>query len=279
VKPLVRLFEHSGLTSFGISPELATAYGGDFGLQRPGAYANLVESVDGIVALPGTGESGSAISSGDLPDRFIMGLLRASADAILIGAETFRRAGCTDWLPETASPIHEGPFEALRKQLHLPAHPSLIVVTASGRIEATRPSLENALVITTHSGRARLADQLPAGARTAVLEGDRFSAQALLAVAHAHGFRVVVTEGGPSLLALLLGQGVIDELFLTVAPALYGRQAEDGRKALIEGVDLSGQRLVLSSASRHDSYLYLRYRMGAGAGSAGVNESSPGGGP
>ena len=100
MKPLERLFEREGLPCFGLPAELAAAYGGDFGLGRPELYANFVASVDGVVALPGAGESGQRVSGGDEPDRFIMGLLRAAADAVLIGAGTFRTAVGDLWHPE-----------------------------------------------------------------------------------------------------------------------------------------------------------------------------------
>jgi len=61
----------------------------------------------------------------------------------------------------------------------------------------------------------------------------------------------------------LFRDGLIDELFLTVAPRLYGRHAGDGRKSLVDGVDLAGAvtglGLTLSSVRRHESYLFLRY--------------------
>src|SRR5205814_8393664 len=54
-----------------------------------GVAANFVESLDGVVALPeARGESGGVVSGGSEADRFIMGLLRACADAVLIGAGT-----------------------------------------------------------------------------------------------------------------------------------------------------------------------------------------------
>ncbi|HYU63230.1 MAG TPA: dihydrofolate reductase family protein, partial [Verrucomicrobiae bacterium] len=54
-------------------------------------YANFVSSIDGIVALEaGTAPSGGIISGRNEADRFVMGLLRAFADAVLVGAGTVR---------------------------------------------------------------------------------------------------------------------------------------------------------------------------------------------
>ena len=92
MKPLERLFERDGLPKFGLPAALTATYGGDFGLTRPELYANFVSSVDGVVALAGAGESGRVVSGDNEPDRFTMALLRAAADAVLIGASNFRKA-------------------------------------------------------------------------------------------------------------------------------------------------------------------------------------------
>ena len=50
---------------------------------------NFVSTLDGIVSflIPGK-EGGGEISGHDEADRFIMGLLRASADAVMVGVGT-----------------------------------------------------------------------------------------------------------------------------------------------------------------------------------------------
>jgi hypothetical protein len=76
--------------------ELRELYDGDLRLQTPGAgrplvIANFVSTLDGVVSYEIKGKSGgSTISGSDPADRFIMGLLRASADAVMVGAGTLR---------------------------------------------------------------------------------------------------------------------------------------------------------------------------------------------
>ena len=143
MKPLERLFERDGLPVFGLPTALAATYGGDFGLTRPELYANFVSSVDGVVALASAGESGRVISGDNEPDRFTMALLRAAADAILIGAGNFRKADGDWWYPETVYPAAAKHFAELREQLGLRPHPLLVVVTASGQIDPTQPALSS----------------------------------------------------------------------------------------------------------------------------------------
>jgi riboflavin biosynthesis pyrimidine reductase len=261
MKPIERLFERDGLPFFGLPPALAASYGGDFGLGRPGLYANFVSSVDGVVAVAGAGESGRVISGDSEPDRFVMALLRASADAVLIGAGTFRKAHGDLWRAENIYPAAAGLFAELRKQLGLRPHPLLVVVTGSGRIDRSQPALHDALVVTTPAGEANLRGTLPAGARLATLDAYPISGRSLMDLLAAEKLPVVLTEGGPSLVGQLLGEGLVDELFLTTSPRLFGREANDGRKSLVAGVDLAGRSLELLGVRRHESHLFLRYAL------------------
>jgi hypothetical protein len=74
--------------------------------ERPYCIANFVSTLDGVVSfnLPGQSE-GAQISNSNEEDRFIMGLLRASADAIVVGSGTLQAAGTHgSWLPEALYP-------------------------------------------------------------------------------------------------------------------------------------------------------------------------------
>jgi len=76
------------------------------------------------------------------------------------------------------------------------------------------------------------------------------------------GRRRIVCEGGPGLFAELVAARLVDEVFLTLSPRLFGRWEGDGRKALAQERDLAGAPLELLSLRRHGSHLFLRYRCG-----------------
>jgi riboflavin biosynthesis pyrimidine reductase len=262
MKPIERLFEREGLPFFGLPPALATSYGGDFGITRPGLYANFVSSADGIVALAEAGgRSGRVISGDSEADRFVMALLRACADAVLIGAGTFQYASGSLWHAENVYPAAGQLFADLRTQLGLRQHPMLVILTASGHLDCSQPALGDSLVITTPKGQAHLAGTLPSGARIAVVDSDPIGGRALMDVLAAQNLSVVLTEGGPSLIGHLFGDGLVDELFLTTSPRLFGRRPNDGHKSLVEGVDLNGQAMDLVGVRRHESHLFLRYAL------------------
>jgi riboflavin biosynthesis pyrimidine reductase len=261
MKPIEWLFDAPDLPRLGLPPALAALYGGDFGLSRRTLYANFVSSTDGVVALAEEGESGRVISGDSEPDRFIMGLLRACADAVVIGAGTFRKAAGDLWYPESIYPAQAQAFADLRQQLQLRDQPLLVVVTASGYIDPTQPALRDCLIVTTPPGELRLRGVLPAGARLAVFDAQRIEGPRLLDLLHAQGLQRVLTEGGPTLVGQLLQEGIINELFLTTSPRLFGRKSGDARKSLADGVNLGGRVLKLCGVRRHESHLFLRYAL------------------
>ena len=258
--PLQLLFQAPDLRRFDLPEPLQVAYAGPFGLPDDCMYANFVASVDGVVALRTAEESGQIISGGSEADRFVMGLLRACADVVLLGAGTFRKAAGHLWHAESIHPQAAPQFAELRRRLGLRSHPPLVVVTATGEIDPAQPALRDSIIVTTPAGEARLQGRVPPTAR---FESGPIRLRPLVERLRREGYRRILTEGGPTLASQLVAEGLLDELFLTRSPTLFGRAASDGRKGLIEGVDLSGRTVELTDLRRHGSYVFLRYRLGA----------------
>jgi riboflavin biosynthesis pyrimidine reductase len=259
------LYEEKNATSFPLPAELRAAYGGDLGFPSPRVFANFVSSVDGVVALEERAESGGIISSGDQGDRFVMGLLRACADGVLVGAGTFRKAGPHLWYPDRIFPEGAQAWAELRRNLGLAERPRLVLLSASGDVDPAHPALrDGAIVIVSPRGEPRLRGRLPAGARLAVVEEDPISFAKVLAIARGEGLQLLLTEGGPTLAGRLLAENLLDELFLTTSPLLLGRHGGDNRKSLVDGVDLRAAgtgKLALASVRQRGSFLYLRYSL------------------
>ena len=256
------LFERAGLPAFELPAELAQAYGGAFGIRRPNLVANFVASADGVVALDGAGESGHVISGDSAADHFVMGLLRASAEAVVIGAGTLRASPRHRWTAERIFPAAAPLYSEFRRKLGLSDEPKLVVVTASGELDPSSPALANAVIATTSVGEAHLRGALPGSARVVLLdrvEAGRVSLAPVLELLGAEGMERILTEGGPTLVGQFLAEDLVDELFLTISPRVFGRRTGDLRKGLVEGVDLGGKPLELASVRRHGSHLFLRY--------------------
>ncbi|MFZ5890642.1 MAG: dihydrofolate reductase family protein [Myxococcota bacterium] len=258
--PLELLFEAPELPSCDLGTALSTAYGGGkLGFAEPALIANFVSSLDGVVGLPSTSESGGIISQNSSADRFVMGLLRALADVVVVGASTFRRTPRHRWHADAVCPSAAQAYAELRARLGLAVKPLFVLVTASGDFETNSPALEHALIATTREGESRLRGRVPAGCRLVAFEQARVDVREVVALLRGEGARLILTEGGPALFGEIVARGLLDDLFLTASPNLFGRYASDRRKALTEGVDLAGLPLQLSSVRRHGSHLFLRY--------------------
>ena len=256
------LFEQTGLPVAGLPPALQAAFDGDMGLAAPVLYVNFVTSVDGVAAFSDATPP-SAISGGSRSDRFLMGLLRAFADTVLIGAATLRAEPSHVWSPEWICPEFADEFRQLRSYLGLPPAPRLVVLTRSGDLDLSSRALElGALVLTGDAGADRLKNRLP-GASTVQSLGSTVSVPEVIELLRREGSSSILSEGGPHVVGQLLRAGAIDEIFLTVSPRLCGRTGTD-RLSLVEGVsfeppDFPG--LTLASVKHDAGELFLRYRL------------------
>ena len=272
---LETFLETSGVPRFDLPEALEASYG-PFGLPERVVYANFVASVDGIVAVPERPRSSALISGGDPADGFVVALLRACADAVVIGAGTFRAHG-GPWTAENAYPDAAEHFAELRRRTGMDPAPTLVVVSGSGRLEGPESKLRGAIVATT----TRTAENLRGPASGAaeiwpVGETDPLDPAKVVAALSERGYRRILTEGGPTLMGQLLRAGAVDELFLTISPVMAGG-GENPRPTLAAGVDLLAAdppRAHLLSGRSHGSYLFLRY-----ACSRGTKRSKVGQGP
>ena len=263
-----------------LSPDLAQRYGADLAIalhtDRPTILSNFVSTIDGVVAFDTEGRTGGReVSGASAPDRFLMGLLRATSDAVLMGAGTLRSGARHRWTPAYIYPPSADAYAAWRRVLGLAAaQPTTVIVSASGSLDPRHPGLHDpgvpVVIVTTSAGGSRLrAEGLPSTVEVIdVGAGDRVEPGAIVDVLRDHGLDVVVCEGGPTLMGTLVDAGLIDELFLTVAPQLAGRSPATPRLALVEGVgfavgDTPWERLI--SVMRSDSHLFLRYRLDGSA--------------
>jgi riboflavin biosynthesis pyrimidine reductase len=255
------LFERPGLPGFPLPAPLVAAYGSALGFDSPRVFANFVTSVDGVVALSAAAESGQIISQNSEADRFVMGLLRSCADAVVIGAGTFRKSPDHLWSPGAIHPPAATFYAEARRRIGLAPLPQLVVVSASGALDVTRPALRTAVIVTSVSGASKLRPQLPETARLIVLELQELRLADVIARLQREGYPRLLTEGGPLLFARLLSEQIVDELFVTSSPNVFGRFANDQRKSLVDGLDVGGVALDLWSVRRHGSHLFLRYAL------------------
>ena len=258
---------------------LRALYDGDLHFrtsERPFVIGNFVSTLDGVVSYEIKGQAGgSTISGSDPADRFIMGLLRASADAVIVGARTVHDVGPKSlWTPEYTYPGAKHLYTEYRvNALHKPEYPLLVIVSGSGKLELERaifrtPAMR-AIVITTSDGRDELTRRGATSLSSVEIHasnssGDSIAPPAILELLHSQfGVQTVLHEGGPTLFGQFLAAEAVDELFLTLSPQIAGRKGDPIRPALVQGVEFvpdSAPRFQLVSVKQKDAHLYLRYQ-------------------
>jgi riboflavin biosynthesis pyrimidine reductase len=244
-------------------PEILEHLYGPLGFDEPVLYSNFVMSVDGVVTLGSKPSAGSAISGRNQADRFLMGLLRACADAVLLGAGTLRSTPGHHWTPEHVYPELAESFADMRIDLGRKPRPRLVLLTSSGEVPISHPAVVGgATIVTTSAGAHALEGRLPDSCDV-VEVGDTGEVDLARAVGalHERGHRVLLTEGGPHLMGELVKDELLDEAFLTVSPVLAGRDREP-RLGMVAGVELLPEHGVwtrLLSARRNGDFLFLRY--------------------
>ncbi len=261
--------------------ELRDFYGGDLRFpaappDRPYVISNFVSTLDGVVTYRIEGKAGgSTISGSDPTDRIIMALLRASVDAVVVGSNTVHDVGPRAmWIPSGTWPEGKDLLNRYRVDvLKKPELPLVVIVSGSGRLDLNRAVYRTprTIIVTTQAGREQLVEAGVEGLPSVTVVvlpdvGGKLTPEAILRMLQEQfGARIVLHEGGPTLLGEFLAEGLIDELFLTIAPQISGRLTHTVRAGLVMGVEFMPETaawLELLSLKQKAEYLYLRYRVG-----------------
>ncbi|HEU0003137.1 MAG TPA: dihydrofolate reductase family protein [Ktedonobacteraceae bacterium] len=273
--PLESLFDAQRGADLSLPSGLAAIYGQlRFPLpsDRPYVFANFVTSLDGVVSLEAPGHAGGGdISGNNTHDHMVMGILRAVADAIIVGAGTLRKSPNHIWSAEHIYPPFSAFYQQLRHNLGKTAPPLNVMVTMEGNINLNQPLFQSGevpvLILTTMQGEQRLRQQtIPSSTEIVALnqsEKGSLSAQAILeAVQRARPCNLILSEGGPQLLGGFFAEHCLDELFLTLAPQVAGRDETIKRPGLVAGMLFAPEFPLwgsLVSVKRETSHLFLRY--------------------
>jgi riboflavin-specific deaminase-like protein len=213
--------------------------------ERPLVAVNFAATVDGRATIGGvSGPIGSAT------DTSVLAGLRTRFDAVMIGAGTMRAERYGRLLPSQEQ-------RERRERIGLPHDPLMVIVSGrldlpwdaplfsdgGGRVliftasEAEPPETATPLRIVRHEGFVNLVE-------------------ALRHLRQERGIRALLCEGGPGLHGELEGGGMVDDLFLTIAPKLAGGEAP----RIIEGELPSVADLELAWLLEQDGELFARYR-------------------
>lgn len=209
-------------------------------LERPYLRVNFVSSVDGAVTVGGV-----SAGLGSPVDRKVFLLLRELADVVLVGAGTVRA---------------EGYGGARRPTRGSTEPPPIAVVTASAALDpGSRLFTDTRVAPIVFTTAAAPVDQRKAlavaGAEVVVAGEHLVDVDLVLAALHKRGLLRVLSEGGPRLHGDLIAADAVDELCLTLAPALVG--TDIGR--ISHGPPCPVRPMRLGQVLTEDDQLLLRY--------------------
>jgi len=215
---------------------------------RPYVVVNMVSTLDGRAAVEGQTRG---LSSGE--DRRLFHLLRSAGDALIVGAGTART--------ERYGPaVKNDELRAARERHGLDPVQPTVIVSARLLLPSDLPLLQSpgAPVIV-----ATAADHELEGVEADVTyERTGDDLRLLLArLRSEHGIRSLVCEGGPTLLSHLLAAGLVDELFLSIAPKLSGGGDEPSITTGPALAEPAGAELVWLCEA--DGELFTRWRVRA----------------
>ena len=228
-------------------------------------FSNSAMSADGKIAT----WRKDLIDIGSPEDQRFMSELRARADAVVVGGQTFR-----NWrLPLVEDPAHL-PWVRTRDRPVINA-----VLTRSG--VASRPPDPGVfpdprvqVLVFGAPGIDRAAHGSLFGAE--VLERPDPDVRWVVSELAARGCRSVLVEGGGAMIFQFLEADLLDEMYVTVAPLIIGG-AESPSPVDGRGFDADAlRRLQLLSARHVGDEMFLHYRVRRAAVAGAEGEGAPG---
>lgn len=196
---------------------------------RPFFYTSFVSTVDGKVWVKKKGYW----PIGSKTDYKTFTFLRAHADAIIDGKKTALQFG-----KATIDTINSDKFQSLRKQVRKESMSQYIVVT-SHPDEELKVALKN-----------------PYGFKPVIFKE---GIDALVDYLNKEGLGIVFIDGGPHFLASFLEKKLLDEIFLTISPKIFGN--DGSAVTMVEGklFPFSQVTLMLLSMEKIGDEVFLCY--------------------
>lgn len=213
---------------------------------RPYLLANMVASADGRATV--AGKSGGLSNEAD---RELFHGLREQVDGVMVGTGTLRveRYGAFIRDPERrkrreAAGLDPVPWGCIVTRTMVLPDDIPLFADPDSRIAIYTSSDADPPEVAAHLEVVRL----PTGSLTMTAALEQLRAD--------HGVRSVLCEGGPTVLGALLAEGIVDELFLSVAPQLAGGHGP----GTVEGPALpEPAELERAWTLESDGMLFLRY--------------------
>ena len=239
---------------------------------RPYVYMNFMISRDGRVSFNNPDNlSPAPIALGKSHDPWLMGVLRARADAVMVGDGTLKANSDHIWRSEFVLPHAADAFADLRRAENLPETVPLVLLSYDADLpedaaQFADPAAHTILVTTLAvADRAReFADRVPAQVDVRAFGETAVDLAAMMRMLRSEfGIRRLLCEGGPRVYASLLAAHLVDDEFLTLSPIVLGGTATALRPSLVEGIAFGPDTAPVShllTVARSGDFLFLRSR-------------------
>jgi riboflavin biosynthesis pyrimidine reductase len=274
IPALEKIYDSEPMSSLPLPSELARIYGSlSFPSHsgRPYVISNFVSTLDGVVTLDTSGKAvGDVISGSNEHDSIVMGLLRAAANAVIVGAGSLRASPQHIWTPAYIYPPYANTYKEFRDRMGKQPVPLNVIVTARGNIDLSLPLFQsgkvNVLILTTADGERQIRKtDIPRSVQiVAGTNADSLTAREILnaIVRVIPSCEIILIEGGPHLMGDFFAGRCLDELFLTFSPQVAGRESSIERLGIVAEKIFAPDHPLwgkLVSVKRGGSHLFLRY--------------------
>ncbi|HLY21762.1 MAG TPA: dihydrofolate reductase family protein [bacterium] len=214
----------------------------------PSVIANMVMTQNGEATI-----DGKAAPIGTPVDRFVLGRLRTSADVLLSGVGTMLAEDVTAVVPEGDAALRAAAGRGPRLLAALLATDLAWSDEVLARRFFTDPRFDR-LIITGHRPTPEQVRRVEAlGVEVVRVDAGpdgRPAARAAVQALGARGVRLVLTEGGPRVLAALMRERLVMDYFLTTSP--LGTSDPHALRPIGADATEDGRPLLLSRVSRYE---------------------------
>jgi riboflavin biosynthesis pyrimidine reductase len=251
---------------------------------RPHVISAYVSTIDGVVSLgpaatmasaaPDAGISpGEVISGGSHTDKMVLALFHAVADVLLVGHTGIRGNPRDARRAESIYPPLADAFRTLRADLGKPAELPVAVLSPDDDLDPSMPVFQvpgvRMAILTKEDTVPLLVERgFPPNIQVVALplrsDGTFSVATVLAAVERFQHAELVLCNAGPRFMAHMIAERCLDELFLTVAPQVAGRDGSSDRPGVVDGKTFAPTRprgAELVSIKQARNHLFLRYAM------------------
>jgi 2,5-diamino-6-(ribosylamino)-4(3H)-pyrimidinone 5'-phosphate reductase len=221
---------------------------------QPWIAINMAMSADGKIST----YRRESFQLGTRHDKQMMNILRARCDAVIIGSGTCR----VDGYPLI---VRDPALVQKRIARNKPVQPVNVIMSGSLELPLAKklfryPGTEK-VVFTLRSVPAEKIKRVEKYAAVVLLPGKSVSPRLVVRWLAQKGYRQLLVEGGGATNYSFLKAGLVDELYITLAPAILGGAdaptVADGRGFLKK----SRVRLELVSSRKIADEIFLRYRV------------------